>query len=61
VCVDCIAAKHNGHTFEKLESVNEQQKAKIQSIASEIEGVQIPVVKDLQEKMGVWRTEHISL
>lgn len=60
VCVDCIAAKHNGHTFEKLESVNEQQKAKIQSIASEIEGVQIPVVKDLQEKMGVWRTKHMG-
>jgi hypothetical protein len=40
------------HFRKVLESVNEQQKAKIQSIASEIEGVQIPVVKDLQEKNG---------
>ncbi|XP_052087198.1 uncharacterized protein LOC127724304 [Mytilus californianus] len=58
VCLDCITSNHNGHTFEKLETVNEQQRNKIQSITSEIEGIQIPAVNDLHERIQTWKSEH---
>lgn len=60
VCVACIASKHNGHSFEKLENVNQQKKNQIQSKISEIDNIHMPHMNDLQAKVGILQARHTT-
>lgn len=53
VCVDCVALKHNGHSFETLENANKIQNNKLTTTITEIADKRIPQNLNMQEEIKI--------